>query len=137
MIHAVWGTKSRYPFLTQEIRKKVIDHIKENAKVKGIYIDRINGHTDHLHCLLSLNADMSISKAMQLIKGESSFWVNKQNLTASKFEWADEYYAASVSESRMAVVRNYIDNQEEHHRKETFTSEYEEFLRKSGFEVKG
>lgn len=135
MIHAVWGTKSRYPFLTQEIRKKVIDHIKENAKIKGIYIDRINGHTDHLHCLLSLNADMSISKAMQLIKGESSFWVNKQNLTSSKFEWADEYYAASVSESRMKVVRSYIDNQEEHHRKETFTDEYEKFLKEYGFEI--
>jgi REP element-mobilizing transposase RayT len=46
---------------------------KTNAKLKEIYIDRINGYTDHLHCLMALNADMSISKAMNLIKGESAF----------------------------------------------------------------
>lgn len=137
MIHAVWGTKNRYPFLTQEIRKKVIDHIKENAKVKGIFIDRLNGHTDHLHCLLSLNTDMSISKAMQLVKGESSFWINKQNLTSSKFEWADEYYAASVCESALPAVRNYIDRQEEHHRKKIFTDEYDKFLKESGLGMQG
>lgn len=91
-IHAVWGTKNRYPYLGGDIKKKVIEHIVENAKSKQIHIDTINGHTEHLHCLMALNADMSISKAMMLIKGESAFWINKQRLTSSKFDWADEYF---------------------------------------------
>ena len=128
MIHAVWGTKNRYPFLSKEIRTTVISHIKENAKTKDIYIDRLNGHTEHLHCLFALNADMSVSKALQLIKGESAFWLNKQNLISSQFEWADEYFAVSVSESRLDAVRAYIDNQEEHHKKYTFAQEYEKII---------
>jgi len=134
MVHAVWGTKNRYPFLTKEIRNTVINHIKSNAKTKNIFIDRLNGHTEHLHCLLGLNADMSISKAMQLIKGESAFWINKNKITLSKFEWADEYYAVSVSESIVDKVRAYIDRQEEHHLKSTFTQESNEFFKKYKFD---
>ena len=134
MIHAVWGTKNREPFLTSEIRALVIKHIKENAKVKGIHIDSINGYTEHLHCLFGLNADMSLSKAMQLIKGESAYWINKNNLIKNKFEWADEYYAASVSESVLEKVRAYIDNQEQHHKKVTFSKEYQDFIDKYKFD---
>jgi hypothetical protein len=65
---------------------------------------------------------------MQLIKGESSFWINKNELTAIKFEWANEYYGVSVSESHLGRVRAYIDNQEEHHRKVSFADEYEKFM---------
>lgn len=125
MIHFVWGTKNRTPFLSKEIKEKVIEHIRQNAKTKGIYIDRINGHTEHLHALIGLNADMSISKVMQLIKGESAFWINKVKLTKSKFEWADEYYAGSISESILPIVRAYIDRQEEHHKKKTFQQEFD------------
>ena len=137
MIHAVWGTKSHYPFLTKQIKPEVIAHIKENAHKKQIFIDRLNGHTDHLHCLFGLNADMSIAKALQLLKGESAFWVNNQQLTVSKFEWADEYFAVSVSESILDKVRAYIDNQEAHHRKVTFMQEYEEFIKKYSFKNHG
>ncbi len=90
-VHAVWGTKNRYPYFVDNVKEKVIQHIKENARKKEIFIDCINGHRDHLHCLLGLNAEMSISKGMQLIKGESAFWINKEKVTKSKFEWADEY----------------------------------------------
>ena len=72
---------------------------------------------------------------MQLIKGESSFWVNKQKLIKSKFEWQDEYFAISVSESQVKAVRKYILNQEEHHKKKTFKQEYDEFIQKYGFQV--
>ncbi|MDP2387476.1 MAG: IS200/IS605 family transposase [Bacteroidota bacterium] len=132
-IHAVWGTKNRHRYLTKEIREKVISHIKQNAKQKGIYIDSVNGYDEHLHCLLSLNADISIAKAMQLIKGESAFWINKEKITSTKFEWAVEYYAASVSESVLPKVRAYIKNQEEHHKKTTFQEEYEEFIKNYPF----
>ncbi len=130
MIHAVWGTKNHYPFLTKEIRQKVISHIKDNAQIKQIFIDRLNGNSEHLHCLFGINADTSIAKALQLIKGESAYWINKQKLTKSKFEWADEYFAASVSESLSDNVREYIDRQEEHHKKVTFSKECDEFIKK-------
>jgi REP element-mobilizing transposase RayT len=134
-IHFVWSTKNRYPYLnTNELRVKVWNHIRENAKAKGIFIDFINGYADHCHCLISLGIDQTIQKVMQLIKGESSFWINKNKLTIDKFEWQDEYFAVSVSESMLDKVRDYIKNQEEHHRKKTFQEEYDEFISKYGFE---
>jgi putative transposase len=134
-IHFVWSTKNRRPFLnTKEIRTKVWNHIRDNAKEKGIFIDFINGYSDHCHCLISLGLDQTIQKVMQLIKGESSFWINKNGLLDEKFEWQDEYFAVSVSESMIEKVRKYIANQEEHHKKKTFQDEYEELIVKYGFE---
>jgi REP element-mobilizing transposase RayT len=80
-----------------------------------------------------LGADQTIQKTMQLIKGESSFWINKNNLCKGKFEWQDEYFAVSVSESMIDRVRNYIKNQEQHHAKQTFQEEYDEFIVKYNF----
>jgi REP element-mobilizing transposase RayT len=134
-IHFVWSTKNRYPYLNSKaLRQKVWHHIKENAKEKGIFVDFVNGYNDHCHCLVSLGVDQTIQKVMQMIKGESSFWINKNNLTTEKFEWQDEYFAVSVSESIIDTVRNYIKNQEEHHRKKTFQQEYDAFVDKYGFE---
>lgn len=136
-IHFVWSTKNRVPYIeTKEIRQKVWKHIKENANEKGIFIDFVNGYSDHCHCLVSLGLDQTIQKTMQMIKGESSFWINKQGLTKEKFQWQDEYFAVSVSESMIETVRNYIKRQEEHHGKKTFKNEYDEFITKYGFELK-
>ncbi len=115
-IHAVWGTKRRLPYLAN-FKETMINHIRENAIKKNIFIDRIDGDVDHLHCLFKLNATMSVSRVMQLIKGESSCWANKNKIFRNKFEWCDDYYAASVSESDLDRVRRYIDNQAEHHKK--------------------
>lgn len=132
-IHFVWSTKNRIHYLsTPELRQKVWNQIRENAKEKGIYIDFINGYSDHCHCLISLGVDQNIQKIMQLIKGESSFWINKNKLTKEKFEWQDEYFAFSVSESILDKVRDYIKNQEEHHKRKTFQEEYDEILTKFG-----
>ena len=134
-IHFVWSTKNRIPFLDSlELRKKVWEHIRTNAKQKGIFVDFVNGYVDHCHCLVSLGIDQTIQKLMQLIKGESSFWINKEKLTKQKFEWQDEYFAVSVSESVIEKTRDYIKNQEEHHKTKTFQQEYDEFISKYGFE---
>ena len=128
----------RFPFLTDEVRGKVFGHIRENASAKGIYIDFIVGYLDHVHCLISLQGDQTIAGVMQLIKGESSFWINRERLTAGKFAWQDEYFVASVSPSAVESVRDYISRQEEHHKKVLFSDEFEGFLEKAGFErVKG
>ena len=134
-IHFVWSTKNRIPFLDSvELRQTLWQHIKINAKQKGIFTDFVNGYTDHCHCLVSLGVDQTIQKLMQLIKGESSFWINKEKLTKQKFEWQDEYFADSVSESVLEKTRNYIKNQEEHHKTKTFQQEYDEFISKYGFQ---
>jgi putative transposase len=133
-LHCVWGTKNHIPFLSGKMKYEVINHIKTNAKTKDIYIDFINGHTEHIHCLLSLNPDQSLSKVMQLIKGESSFWINKNALIKHKFEWAEEYFGISISESHLPKVREYIRNQEEHHKKKTWEEEYKEYMEQYGFD---
>ena len=134
-IHFVWSTKNREQFLdSADLRSKVWKHIKENAKEKAIYIDFINGYNDHCHCLVSLGIDQTIQKTMQLIKGESSFWINKQKLTKQKFEWQDEYFAVSVSESVVDKVRDYIKNQEEHHKHKPSQQEYDDFISKYNFQ---
>lgn len=133
-IHFVWSTKNRIPFLeTKELRQNVWQHIKKNAKEKGIFIDFINGYSDHCHCLVSLGVDQNIQKIMQLIKGESAFWINKQGLTKEKFLWQSEYFAVSVSESILDKVRDYIRNQEKHHLKKSFKDEFEEIMQKYDF----
>lgn len=134
LIHAVWGTKARLPHFAGPVKNKVFDHIRENAKEKGMFLSEINGHNEHVHCLISLMAEQTMAKVMQLLKGESSYWINKQKVVSGKFEWADEYFAVSVSESQVERVRQYIRSQEEHHRKKSWGEEVEEFLNKYGFE---
>lgn len=134
-IHLVWSTYNRYPFLNSpELRVNVWKHIKQNADEKGIFIDVVNGYADHCHCLISLSSNQTIEKVVQLIKGESSFWINKNKLVSDKFAWQDEYFAVSVSESMLDTVRNYIKSQEIHHKKKNFAEEYEEFISKYGFQ---
>ena len=133
-IHIVWTTKNRKPLLTQGIRYEIFKHIRENARKKGIYIDFINGHMEHIHCLISLGPGQSVDRILMLLKGESSYWINTNKLLSSKFEWQDEYFAVSVSESAVNRVRDYIKNQENHHRKKSFNNEYQEFMKKFTFE---
>ena len=132
-LHCVWGTKKRYPFFTKDNKKLIIEHIRENAIEKEIYLSKINAHKDHFHILLSLNKEQNISKVMNLIKGESSHWINKYNITKSKFEWADEYFAISISEADLDNVKDYIKNQEEHHRTKSWKEEYEAFINEYSF----
>ena len=133
-LHFVWSTKNRIPYLQDPIRPKVFDHIRQNALKKNIHIDFINGYIEHVHCLISLGSDQTLEKLMQLIKGESSFWINKNQLTKTKFGWQDEYFVASVSESNLEKVRRYIAKQEEHHSKVPFEREFDEMLLRAGFQ---
>jgi REP element-mobilizing transposase RayT len=133
-LHCVCGTKRRYPFLTLQNTRIILNHIRENCKKKKIYLEFINGHRDHIHALISLNQEQKISEIMRLIKGESSFWINKQGLTNSKFEWSDEYFAVSVSESQVNQVREYIKYQDKHHATLSWKHEYNQFVKMYRFE---
>jgi putative transposase len=133
-VHIVFSTKNREPLLKKAIRDKLYEHIKQNCKEKSIFLKEVNGHDDHLHCLVSLGKDQTIAKITQLIKGESAFWINKNNLTTTKFTWQDDYFAVSVSESQLEAVSNYIRNQEKHHANKTFAEEVDEFMTRYGWE---
>ncbi|MCY1636290.1 IS200/IS605 family transposase [Marinifilum sp. D737] len=133
-IHFVWSTKCREPFLeTPELRKKMWNHIKKNAKEKGIHVDFVNGYEDHCHCLVSLGSNQTLSKIMSLIKGESSHWINECIFRKPLFQWQEEYYAVSVSLSMLNKVREYIKNQETHHSHKSFDEEKNEMIEKFGF----
>jgi REP element-mobilizing transposase RayT len=127
-VHLIWCTKDRFPFLKSEIRLKVFGHILEKAGEKGYYIDTINGYTDHVHILMSLNPKIAISEAVNIFKGEVSHWLNSEKLTPFHFSWQDGYSVFSVSESQVDKVRNYINNQETHHKNISYIDELKKIL---------
>ena len=134
MIHFIWATKNRMPFLTKSLRHSLFAHIRRNAEDKKIKIDILNGHVDHIHCLVWLQPTQSIDQIAKLLKGESAHWLNHSSgLTNSKFQWQENYFAVSVSESMLYHVRAYIQNQEAHHQKRSFAQEYELFFQKYNF----
>jgi len=134
-VHLVFSTKNREPFLSAKIRSDVHRHIIQNCKEKNIFLQAINGYKEHIHCLISLGKEQSIAEISQLIKGESSFWINKNQLIEEKFIWQDDYFAVSVSESMVKSIINYIRNQENHHSKKSFSEESDEFINKYGFKI--
>lgn len=136
-VHLIWSTKNRERTIIKKIKPLLLDHIRDNAKKKKIFLDQINCVEDHCHALISLGASQTISKVALLIKGESSHWVNEAKLIPVKFEWQDEYLAISVSESMVEKVQAYIQNLEEHHRVKSFSEEYDLFMKKYGFKILG
>ena len=127
-IHAVWTTKYKKPLLNREIRNDVFRHIKDQANKKGIYVDFINGHVDHVHCLISLNANQCVADVLEQVKGESSHWVNQKGFIKEKFVWQRKYYAVSISRLHMERVRDYIRNQEAHHTRQSLDDEIDELF---------
>jgi putative transposase len=107
-----------------------ITGIVQNHKHKLI---AVNGMPDHLHVFVGLDTVQSVSDLMKVVKGESSEWINKQKLTDQIFRWQEGYGAFSYSRSHIDAVYKYIQNQKQHHQKQTFLKEYIDFLKK--FEV--
>jgi REP element-mobilizing transposase RayT len=119
----VWGTKNRISYFNDLNTKDILGHILTNAFDQGIWMDHLNAYQDHFHCLISLNPDQALSTAIKLVKGESSYWINRNVHSDQKFRWAVEYYASSVSIKMLPTVRQYIQNQEIHHHNITWAQE--------------
>ncbi|MCK4357692.1 MAG: IS200/IS605 family transposase [Candidatus Cloacimonetes bacterium] len=136
-IHAVWSTKDRFPFMKNDERIKIINHLKTKFEESECRVRIINGTEDHLHALFLLNQNESIKDIMKNIKGESSHWINENDFYKAKFSWQIGYGAFSVSESIVKNVEKYIKNQKEHHRKMSFQEEWELLLKKHNIVVKG
>ena len=90
----------------------------------------VNGVEDHVHCLIGLKPVVSVSELMKVVKAKSSKYVNDHSLVESHFEWQDGYGVFSYNQSSLDAVYKYIQNQEEHHKKQTFKDEYIDFLNK-------
>jgi putative transposase len=132
-IHAVFGTKNSEPIIPHHLDNKMYEHIREHLeKDFDCSVRAINGMSDHLHILFLLTPNFAVKDILKNVKGESSHWVNQENLTKIKFAWQTGYGAFSVSESSIEKVSRYIQNQKEHHKTKTFTEEYEEFMKKHG-----
>jgi REP element-mobilizing transposase RayT len=88
---------------------------------------------DHLHTLIGIRPEQSISDLMRIVKGDSSEWINQQKLTPVAFRWQEGFAAFSYEKKKIPVIASYIEDQEKHHQKKTFLEEYKEFLEE--FEV--
>ena len=124
-------------------RKAVIDKAWKNQLfgVIGNLINEtncktiiVNGMEDHIHCLLGLKPVVAVSELMKTVKAKSSKYINDHKLAPERFEWQDGYGVFSYSQSGVDTVYKYIQNQEAHHKKQTFREEYLVFLKK--FKVK-
>ena len=102
---------------------------KNNHKLLGI-----NGMPDHIHMLIGLRPTQSVSDLMQDIKGSSSKWINDKGFLRSRFSWQEGYGAFSYSKSELTRVLTYIENQERHHAKKDFYTEYIQLLQVHGIE---
>ncbi len=131
-VHVVWGTLNRVRVMQGNQRELIYDHILQKMAKDNIISLKLNVQPEHIHILLQLPADQSIAQIVKTIKGESAHWINEQNLIPGKFIWQRGYGAFSVSESQLASVKSYIENQDEHHSRKSFQQEYEEWARKYG-----
>lgn len=132
-VHLVWATKNREKLLNVRIRPIVEKHILGYAKSNGITIEALNVQSEHVHALINLSSDQKVEEIVKLCKGESSHWINSENLIPQKFSWQRGYGTFSVIPSHYQKVISYIKNQDEHHRRITFAEEYRAILRKYGF----
>jgi putative transposase len=110
-LHIVFGVKSRSPILESGKRVLLFNHIVSNAKANNIQIQEINGHDDHVHVLIKLTGTQSVSKIMNCIKGESSWWANQVKLFDGQLVWAKGYYARSIDPDNLSTIAKYIGSQ--------------------------
>lgn len=122
-VHLIWSTKNRYPYLSKELQDKLYSHIFIYSKKRELYLSAVDGYSDHIHILMNVNPKDSISSIVQLLKGESSHWINSEKLTNTHFSWQEGYAAFSVSESKCNIIVKYINDQKEHHKKISFLEE--------------
>lgn len=127
--HIVFSTKDRSPELTKNIRENVYEYIGGIIRGIGGSLIKMGGVEDHVHILCGLKADVSVAEAVRKIKSNSPKWIKQEFSMKDNFAWQGGYAAFTVSKSQQAVVENYIENQEEHHRQKSFKEELISFLK--------
>ena len=128
-LHAVFSTKNRLPLITSNVEKKVFNYIKTQLVENGCPVRIVNGIPDHVHLLFLQNPNKTVAEIVKQVKGSSSHWVNQNELVEHKFAWQTGYGVFSVSESGVDKVFEYIKNQKEHHKKYSFTDEFDKLVK--------
>jgi putative transposase len=137
VVHALFSTSGRRPFLQPDLRTKVFPYMAGIIKrLKGQPL-LINGPNDHVHLLFVLPPTLPLSDLMEKVKANSSKWVNERGRSGMPFGWQTGYTAFSVSQSKVEQVRSYIANQETHHRRLTYEEEVKALLKKHGIGYEG
>jgi putative transposase len=134
VIHCVWSTKNREPWLIPDLRERLWPYFGGIAKQNQMKALAIGGAADHVHILLSLPATLSIAKAVQLLKGNSSKWIRETFPKMRSFAWQQGYGAFSVGISGVDATVTYINNQTAHHWKRSFRPEFIAMLQKHHFD---
>jgi REP element-mobilizing transposase RayT len=134
LIHALFSTKNRQPWLDVEVRDELFRYLGGTVNELGGQSLLVNGPLDHVHMLLVQPATLSLADLMEKVKANSSGWIKKRWSKCGYFSWQTGYTAFSVSKSHVEQVKRYIRNQEEHHRKISFQEELLAFLKKNGIE---
>jgi putative transposase len=132
LVHCVFSTKERRNLIKPEIQQDLWSFLGGIARKNGFKALIVGGTENHVHVLLSLPATVPLAKAMQLIKGASSHWMNENHTTG--FVWQEGYGAFTVGVSQKDDTIRYIQSQEEHHRKRSFEEEFIAFLKKHNVE---
>jgi putative transposase len=132
-IHFVFAVKYRHALIDKEWKERLHQYITGIFQQNGHKMLQINSMPDHIHILIGLRPNQSISSLIQNVKAESTKWIKTQNLSQHQFAWQEGYGAFSYSKSQVPDVVRYIQNQEKHHSKESFLDEYKKFL--SAFEI--
>ena len=129
-IHLVFSTKNREPLITDPVRDSLHAYMATVLQNFDCPSALINSVEDHVHILFELGRTVAVSRAVEEVKKASSKWLKTQGAEFAGFAWQAGYGAFAVSESNVAVVREYIANQREHHRKKPFQEEYRAFLQR-------
>ena len=132
LYHIVFSTGNREPWLGPEGSPRIHQYIGAIVKKEGGIPLAISGTADHIHILTKLRQDKSMSDAVRSMKANSSRWIRQTFPNAVAFKWQTGYGAFSVSQSQVADIKEYIMNQEEHHRSVTFEEEFRALLEKHG-----
>lgn len=130
-IHVIFSTKERRKSISEELQTKLWPYMAGIARNHAFEAIKIGGVEDHAHALLLLPPTIPLAKAVQILKGCSSKWIN-DTVPNKGFAWQEGYGAFSVSASQTANVIRYIDNQASHHARKSYDEEFTRFLKKYG-----
>jgi len=134
-IHLIWRTHNGNRLFFSDVNAIIRQHLIEKSIEIKVPFEVLNVQPDHIHGLINLPSDVKLADFMQLIKGESAHWINKEKILTSHFEWQRGFGGFSVSYSHLEKVKNYISNQSDHHKKISFTKEYNDWLKKYDFDL--
>ncbi|MCZ7607877.1 MAG: IS200/IS605 family transposase [Planctomycetota bacterium] len=133
LLHIVFSTKERQPFLHAEVRPRMLGYLRTVANDLNTTVLALNGVDDHVHILVDLPAALSTAEFLTKLKANSSRWFRKL-FPKVDFRWQRGYGAFSVSPSKLEEVRGYIDRQETHHQKHSFEEEIRKLVKNHGLE---